>query len=449
VTYVPNFARILYFLGTALRRLQWSKQKLKEYQEKRLRAVLRHVYDSVPFYHEKFRRAGVSPSDVKSLEDLTKLPITRKDELRQVDPSKLISREYTMDKLKILRTSGSTGKPFKFYISPSEDDWRKSIYLRANISCGQKTRDHWVVVTSPHHFIDTTDLQRKLARAHIRIFAQECVSLFKKIDEQVKLISQAKPNILDGYTGSLYLIAKEVAQIGLKTICPRIVFGTADFVDFSARRYIENTFHAPFYDQFGCAEVDRTAWQCPEKVGYHMDVDSVITQFVDERSEEVSDGERGEIIYTSLFNYAHPFIRYSTEDIGMPMRDECSCHRRLPLMKLVEGRRDSFLILPDGRLLSPMSFWTVMRYFEHADEIDSFRVIQKKIESLEVYVKTRNSLTPLETLERTLVGHIRRCLQIDESSLDVQVDFVKEIPVDRSGRLRSVICELPNLPKIS
>lgn len=434
VTYMPNFAGILYFLGTALRRLQWSKQKLKEYQEKRLRAVLRHAYDSVPLYHEKFRRAGVSPSDVKSLEDLAKLPITRKDELRQVDPLKLVSRHFRIEELKVLRTSGSHGKPFRFYISHSEDDWRKSIYLRANISCGQHPRDRWVVITAPRHFSDTTNIQRLL-----RIYAQRCISVFDRVDEQARVIRKAKADVLDGYSGALFLLAKETERQGIREIQPRLVFGSADLIDESSSKLIERVFNAPYYDQFGCAEVDRTAWQCPEKAGYHMDVDSVITQFVDSEGNEVSPGETGEIVYTSLFNFAMPFIRYSIEDLGKPSDDVCQCSRILPLMKVVEGRKDSLIVLPDGRLLSPRILTVGMSMFEYYNSIEQFRILQKKPDFFDVFLCVKENILDKEVLEKKLNMHFAKILGLPEQNVVFNVTIVEDFPVSKSGKLMSII----------
>ena len=427
-----------------MRRFHWNRDRLKRYQEKRLRAVIRNAYESVPFYRELFKKNGIAPDDIREIKDLEKIPVIRKEDFKRESPKRLVSTKFDVNKLKMLRTSGSTGEPFKFYICGREDDWRKAIYLRANISCGQRPRDRWVVITAPHHFFDTTRVQRKIG-----VFAQTCISVFMNVGEQAKLVREANPHVLDGYSGSLFLLAKEVDRMGLSGIRPRIVFGTADFIGLNARHFIEDVFQASFYDQFGCAEVDRTAWQCPEKAGYHMDVDTVITQFVDSDGKEVSAGERGEIVYTSLFNYAQPFIRYSVGDVGVPLDEECSCNRKLPLMQIVEGRRDSFLILPDGRLLSPMNFWAIMHYFESADEIDRFQVVQKKPTLIKIYIEVKKSFTAYDHLEKKLVKHVQRCLGIGDSSpLDLDVIFVEDIPKDKAGRLRSVISELPELPSI-
>jgi phenylacetate-CoA ligase len=132
---MTNFARLTWYLGTGLRRLNWDKRRLQTYQEKRLRSIVRHAYESVPFYREKFKLAGVSPDDVKVLSDLSKLPVIKKDEIRRLDPSLLISSHTSLSELKVQRTTGSTGKPFQVFFNHAEDDWRKAIYMRANISC--------------------------------------------------------------------------------------------------------------------------------------------------------------------------------------------------------------------------------------------------------------------------------------------------------------------------
>jgi len=432
---MPNLPRILYYLAKAMRKAYWSRDKLQKYQEKRLRSVISYAYHFVPFYHEKFRREGIRPADVKTLDDLVKLSIVRKSELKCEDPRRLVSAEFDISKLKADRTSGSTGQPFTTYLSRVEDDWRKAIYMRANISCGQKPRDRWVVITAPHHFSDTTNIQRMLG-----IFAQTCVSVFNSVDEQIRLVNEAKPNVLDGYSGSLLLLAKEIDRRGLKTIRPRIVFGTADLIDIDSRQFLEEVFEAPFYDQFGCAEVDRTAWQCPEKVGYHMDVDSVITQFVDDEGNEVSAGERGEVVYTSLFNYAMPFIRYAVGDVGVPSDENCPCGRTFPLMKVVEGRKDSFLLLPDGQWLAPMAFRIAISKF--FDKIMRYRVVQKKVNFFEIYVKKKDDRVDEKVLETELVAHVKRMLGINKWGATIAVKFVEEVPLSKTGKLMAVVSEL-------
>ena len=253
-----------------MRRLHWDRDRLKRYQEKRLRAIIRHAYESVPFYRELFKRNGIAPDDIRGIKDLEKIPVVRKEDFKRESLRRLVSAKFDVNKLKMLRTSGSTGEPFKFYISGREDDWRKAIYLRANISCGQRPRDRWVAVDVEERRVDVSRLQRLVG-----IFERKIVPVTWNRDTQLKTIANLKPDVLDGFSGVLWLLAKEAELRGVNAIRPRMIFGSGDLIDRSSRSYMEKVFEAPYYDQFGCTEVDRTAWQCPEQIGYHIDMNVI------------------------------------------------------------------------------------------------------------------------------------------------------------------------------
>lgn len=434
---MSNLARISYYLLKASRRLRWDKDKLREYQNKQLRKVVKYAYDNVLFYRQLFKTAGVKPSDIRTTDDLNKLPIVRKSEIKKRRETDLVSRAFNIRKLKFLRTGGSTGEPFSIHISRKEDDWRKAIYMRANISCGQRPRDRWVAVVDAERVTDTTSFQHLVG-----VFAQKVIPVVWSKDAQLKAIEKLKPDVLDGFSNALWLLAREVELRNVKSIHPRIMFGSGDLISQSSREYLEKVFGVPYYDQFGCTEIDRSAWQCPEKVGYHMDVDSVIMQFVDEDEEEVRPGERGEIVYTSLFNYAMPFIRYGIQDVGVPMDDECSCGRKLPLMKVVEGRSNSFLFFPDGHVVAPTSFIEIMKAFRLVKEIDQYRVVQKREDLVEIYVKKTSDSVNEERLRNWLVANILEGLSkvenVDLSKVRFKVRFVEDLPLTGRGKLTVV-----------
>lgn len=437
---MTNVPLVFYYLASANRRLHWNVKKLRRFQDKRLRQVVKYAYDSVPFYHQYFKEAGMDPNDVKGVEDLSKLPIVNKDFFRRQVPQKIVSKEFNRNKLKKVRTSGSSGKPFEIFITEREDAWRKAIYMRANMSCGQRSRDRWVVLTSPHHFHDTTNLQKRLG-----IFSQTCISLFESTEEKINQIAAGKPDVLDGYSQSLFLLSKEIKRIGLETITPRIMFGSAELIHPKSRRFMEKVFGAPFCDQFGAAEVDRSAWQCLEREGYHMDVDSVITEFVDKDGNSVADGESGEIVFTSLFNFAMPFIRYAIGDVGAPSDDSCSCWRNLPLMKVVEGRKDSFLKLPGNRVVSPMVFNFAMSSFKYYSAIDQYYIRQKKIDFFEVALKMVDDSFVERDMTSDFESHFKKFFNMGEDELKFEVSVVDEIPLSPTGKLLSVSSDLKSV----
>ncbi len=292
-------------------------------------------------------------------------------------------------------------------------------------------------MSSPHHFHDTTNLQRKIG-----IYAQTCISLFESTENKINQISAVNPDILDGYSQSLLLLAKEIERQDVKTINPRLMFGSAELISPQSQKYMENVFDAPFYDQYGAAEVDRSAWQCPEKQGYHMDIDSVITEFVDKDGNNVSEGETGEIAFTSLFNFAMPLIRYKIGDVGAASDDKCSCWRNLPLMKVVEGRKDSFLKLPGNRVVSPMVFNYALSNFRHYQNIDQYYIRQKKINLFRVKIKMVPGSFNEEKIVSEFKDHIQKYFDFKEDEIQFDISLVDEIPLAPTGKFLSVTSDL-------
>lgn len=379
----------------------------------------------------------IKPGDIRTVKDLDKVPIVKKDEIRK-NFREAVSKNFDVRRLKELRTSGSTGYPLFFYVTKAEDEFRKAKHLRANISCGQKPRDKWVTITSPLHFAETPKLQRLIG-----LYAVTPLSVFDDVATQVSKIERLSPDILDGYSNSILLLAKEVEKRGLKTIKPKFLITGAELIAKSSREFIEDVFDASLYDQYASVELERMAWQCREKSEYHIDADSVVMQFVDEDGEEVAPGEEGEIVCTSLFNHAMPFIRYALDDIGVLSENtECACGRTFPLMKVMEGRKTSLLSLPGGRVLGPFAFMLAVWTFKHYDCIDLFRIIQKRKDLLVFRLKTKDCGSDEKKIEKELVTHLRRVLSISEDEVAFEIEFVDDIPLDKSGKFKIVVSEL-------
>ena len=419
------------------RRAFWTPQRLKEFQNEKVRKIIKYADVNSRFYHRKFRQARIRPDDVKTIEDLNKVPIVRKEELVK-NLQEVVSKEFEVENLRSQRTSGSTGRPLYIYITQAEDEFRKAKHLRANIACGQKPWHKWVTITSPLHFAETPKLQRLIG-----LYAVTPLSVFDDVATQVSKIERLSPDILDGYSNSILLLAKEVEKRGLKTIKPKFLITGAELIAKSSREFIEDVFDASLYDQYASVELERMAWQCREKSEYHIDADSVVMQFVDEDGEEVAPGEEGEIVCTSLFNHAMPFIRYALDDIGVLSENtECACGRTFPLMKVVEGRKTSLLSLPGGRVLGPFAFMLAVWTFKHYDCIDLFRIIQKRKDLLVFRLKTKDCGSDEKKIEKELVTHLRRVLSISEDEVAFEIEFVDDIPLDKSGKFKIVVSEL-------
>lgn len=430
-----RYVNALFTFRQLLKRAHWDEHKLRKFQEEKLRSMVNYAYENVPYYNTLFKNMGLSPDQIKSLDDLNKIPILTKEEII-ANPQLFISKEYKDVPLRSHSTSGSTGKPLVVYIHESEDLLRKIKHLRANFSCGHKPRDKWGAITSPSHFGDVSKFQQKLG-----IFSPIFVSVFEDPAQQLRELQGIQPSVIGGYSSSLLLLAKEAKSIGSHELSPRIMFGGAELIDDVSRKFIEDTFSAPLYDQYAIIELERIAWQCPEKIGYHLDSDLIITQFLDPNLEEVAGNESGQIVCTSLFNFAMPLLRYVVGDIGVPSDEVCPCGRSLPLMKGIEGRKDSLILLPDGRHLSPRTMTITMNQFDLRKNIDQFRIIQKTKNKFLVYLKLREFKGSKSDMVDKLDAHFKKMLSLN-SSIDFKVEFVEDMPLDKTGKFRLVHSEV-------
>jgi phenylacetate-CoA ligase len=244
-------------------------------------------------------------------------------------------------------------------------------------------------------------------------------------------------------------LARSVNENKVKGVSPKLVFGTGELVSPSSRKEIEQAFDSKYFDQLSCSEVGRTAWECNEKTGYHINTDSVIMQFVNDQDEEVSSGERGEIIYTSLYNFAMPIIRYRIQDIGIPLEDECTCGVRLPLMKMIEGRHNSFIFFPNGQVVSPWKFIESIKLYLLTDEVKKYKIIQQKKDLIEIQIVKATSEVDEEMIKNWIENNLKTEFsdtQVGLSDIEFKINFVKSIPVSGEGKLNVITSKLKDIP---
>lgn len=438
---MSNALLTYFYLVNGLGRIGWDSKRMREYQNLHFRRVVNNAFNNVPFYRRALQAKGITPSEIRSLDDLNKLPIFKKTDLKKIPETDLISQEKNIKNLKKITTGGSTGKPFSIYLDEKEDAWRKAVYLRANIACGQKIRDKWIAIIDDQYANGSSKLQKMLG-----FYVRTIVPVTLDRASRVNAVQEGKVDILDGFPNALFLLAKDYRKKGGATIQPKLLFGSGELVDKHTIEFLERTFHAPYLDQFGCTEIDRAAWQCVEQAGYHMDVDSVIIQFVDEEGNEVGPDEEGEIVYTSLFNYSFPILRYNIEDVGVPMEGECSCGNNLPLMKVVKGRFNSFLVFPDNQVISPINFIEVLGAFRLEKEIEQYKVIQETKDRLKIFVQKKNPETDETKIRETLSSNLSlgiTGLTSRPSEVSFEIEFVEEIPHTARGKLNVVSSRLP------
>jgi len=406
------------------RRNQWLKpSELEELQAKKLRVMIKHAYDNTEFYHRKFKDAGIRPEDIRTVDDLKRIPYTTKNELRNNSTGSMIAKGLDLRNCLVTQTSGSTGMPTKIVYDQPANDFSKAINLRSHIENGLALTSKWAIFGDPRHFQKPKWFQK------FGIFSPQWISAFDPIEKQLQFFQEFKPDIIGGYTSSILMLAQAVKERGITDITPKAVIGTSELLDPGTREYIDSVFNVRTIDHFGCVELNRTAWECSEHAGYHIDVDAVVMEFIS-NGEAAAPGERGEIVYTGLYNYAMPLIRYRIGDIGIPSGEVCPCGRGLPLMKVIEGRSNSFLQALDGRAIPPMIWGLSMK---RIPGVGQFKAIQEKKDLIKILIVKDQAFT-----KATAEQIVHDVQEIMGQGIHVHVEVVEEIPKDKSGKIRCV-----------
>lgn len=410
------------------RRNQWLKPaELEELQAKRLRAMIKHAYDNTEFYHRRFKEFGVTPDDIRSADDLNKIPLTTKDDVRKYGLTEMTSRGLNLDKCRVVPTSGSSGTPMRVVYDQNADDFSKAINLRSMVENGLRLTDRMV------NLGDMRTAKKPSWFQKLGILNLQTVDIFDDVDREVNDLLKINPQSMIGYASQLRLLSEYKVRHNLKELQPGTIFSTAELLDPDTRRIINSAFDLNVVDLFGCIEVNRTAWECQEHCGYHMDVDSIVMELLDD-GESVSAGERGEVVYTSLYNYAMPLIRYQVGDVATPTDETCPCGRGLPLLKSVEGRKDDFIRLPSGKTISPITMHLIVK---HTPGIVECQVVQESLDKISVILVVMDKFT--DVLSERLVREIQQALNC-EVSVDVRVvDAIQRGP---NGKMRMVISKV-------
>jgi phenylacetate-CoA ligase len=409
-----------------LRRNTWLPySELRKIQMKKLRCIIKFAYENVAFYHQRFNMVKVKPSDIKSLEDLRKIPVLTKSEVQR-NSQFLVSRRTRIENCRKEETSGTTGIPLTIISEKRASYVMAANKLRHNVENGGRLfRDRYVLLLPIRRRNEMTVLGFFLKQ--LGIFKRRLMCTEDKIEDIIKRLAKFQPDAIDALPSFLLLLARELEHQG-KVIRPRLVFSSGELLDARSRRLINSAFEVEMFDVYGCTEAGNIAWECSEHTGYHTNMDLVVTEFV-RNGEHGAVGERGEIILTPLWNYAMPLIRYKIGDIGIRSDETCPCGRGLPLMKVLEGRSDDFIILPSGRIIPP---YVTSMYFSNIEGIAEYKIIQETKQHFIIQIVLREGYNDdlFLQLKDRFRKRFREPVTIDIEAVDA---------ISRGGKLRRVV----------
>ncbi|HSO39617.1 MAG TPA: hypothetical protein VLT33_44125, partial [Labilithrix sp.] len=324
----------------ALRNERLSAAELAALQLQKLRAILAHA-EGIPLYAERFKSAGVRAEDVKSLDDLRRLPILTKADVLDAG-ERLVSPTYE-GRIFEGRTSGSTGHALRFKQDSGQVAWVDASQARGRRWWGVDRGDRMVVLWSRP--------AERTATIELRIWVKNALrnvthfDAFKDFDEAKALeiartIERRRPLMLYGYGSSLGRLAQLLDASGVslsEAARPRVVEYSADHMYPHERALAEKVFGAEVVTAYGASECGAVAQQC-RRGKLHVSTDHVLVEILKPDGSPAAPDENGRILLTTLNNRAMPLIRYEVGDVGRLLRDPCSCGLPFPCMHLESGK---------------------------------------------------------------------------------------------------------------
>lgn len=392
-----------------------SPEKLRELQDERLAKQVKHVWDNVPYYRKRMEEKGVTPDDIKGVDDLHKLPFLSKADLRDAYPYGLLAASLK-DCVRIHSTSGTTGRRVVAFYTQHDIDLWEDCCARAIVAAGGTNEDVVQIAYGYGLFTGGAGLH---GGSH-KVGSLTLPMSSGNTDRQLQFMTDLQSTILCCTPSYAAYLAESIHERGLrdKIKLKAGIFGAEAWSE-KMRQEIQNQLGIKAYDIYGLTEISGpgVAFECSDQTGMHINEDHFIAEIIDPDTGEVlPDGTQGELVFTSITKEAFPLLRYRTRDICVLTREKCSCGRTLVKMCKPMGRSDDMLIVK-GVNVFPSQIETVL--IEQGYQAN-YQIIVDRVnnsDTLEVMVEMTqdnfsDNLGKITEMEKSLVAALKAMLGI-------------------------------------
>jgi phenylacetate-CoA ligase len=414
-----------------LEHTQWlSRSELEAWQLAKIQQLVRYAYEHVPYYRELYQRHDIHPEDIKSLKDFQALPFLAKEDVNN-HLDALVSPEFR-GWLQPESTGGSTGQPMRFFVEDSFWWWNAALEFRGRRWHGVREGDKMAWVWGAQRDMPGWSWQSRLKA---RIMQQRYLNAFglteAKMQAFAEMLVRWQPTMFRAYPSALSLFAQFIKERGITGIRPRLIETTAEKVTGPQRELLEGVFHCPVADCYSARELATVAYQC-EMGGLHV----CETRYLEivANGQVVPPGQLGEVIVTSLHQFAMPFIRYKNGDMAIYEVGDCPCGRGLPALREIVGRTHDFLVTADGQFVHGEFFAYIFRV---KSEVAGYQVYQPDRKHLEVRLMCKQDVDP------TWLDNVRAEIQARfGEAVQISLQVVDQIELTPAGKHRYVISEV-------
>ena len=412
----------------------WPRERMDAYQDEQVRAIVRHAYETVPYYRRVFDDLRLRPDDIRSRRDLPKVPVLTKEQVR-ANFGSLVSQASDAGATVHGHTSGTTGKSLQFYTTRATIAFQWALWWRHRMRFGLHLGDLHANFTGklvvppsqnkpPYWRWNRAMSQAVLNMQHLTL---------PKIRDVMRFLNDHPFKFYSGYPSILHALARTAMDAGesLSSRPSVVATGAENMLDFQ-RRDIATFTGAVLTDQYGFSEACGNASQC-ESFRYHEDFEFGVMECVDGKS--AGGGTSGRVVCTGFANPAFPLIRYEIGDTAAwdAETQRCRCGRQSRVLLSIDGRMDDYVVTPEGRRIMRFDY-----IFKDTHNVNEAQVVQHRLGEIVIRIVRRPDYGVAD--ENLIRSEISAWIS---PRLGIQFDYVAEIERERNGKFRAVKSLLP------
>lgn len=410
----------------------YSDEQLKQVQLELLQYLIRHAYETVPYYKKYMQEKGFDPRDIRSLEDIERFPIITKADLKR-EGAAFVSTKFKDKRMRTVHTGGTTGATLPI---------RRDLRSIQNEHAFVRRQFDWASVGMSEPIAYLT--WRRVATVHDkeRLYGYDAalkelhLSTINLSESNIEPFAEAmrkyKVVALNAYPSAAYFMAKGLLEKN-KTFPLKAVLTTSETLEPSQRQVIEKAFQCRVFDYYGSAERVCYIHTC-EKGSYHILPEYGLTELI---PAAAPNEECSRVVATGFWNLAMPLIRYDIGDLVVPCQGSCSCGRAFPMVKRIIGREGTYIKTPSGRILGAMAIEYILArvlYSMYKMPILEGQIIQEKENLIVLEFVAMDTFTPED--ENRLLGLLREEIP---SEMEVSVRRIDKMRQTVSGKYLSFV----------
>ncbi|MEP7359570.1 MAG: hypothetical protein ABI847_20120 [Anaerolineales bacterium] len=424
-----HFARLL---RHKLDSQYWPPEQMAPWQLERLRRLLEHAGQNVPYYRDLFHQIGFDPRGLTTLADLGALPTLTRRTLQEQGP-RLLAENLPSSSINIGRTGGSSGAPLEFWRDRAFDlDFEASAWLAdlvAGRRYGSRTGYLWGASRDINPYLGLRGFARARLRNEFIIDARALSD--SDLARHHRVLQRRPPEVLVSYASAADHLARYFEQHGLTPNYPlAALIPTGEPLEPAMRARLERVFPAPVFDRYGSREVGLMAYECQQHAGLHLNLTGMHLECL---GPDVYSTP-GEVVITQLHNYAMPLIRYEIGDLALLAAGPCPCGRAAPRLRQVAGRKMQPFINAAGHYVESYSLVAEARKSPHLRE---FQLIQEDPRHLRLLIIPEPSCTP-----EHLAVIRAEILEFMGPECELVIEPVSHIPLPASGKRQMLVSKI-------